>query len=268
MRKICFLVIIATASCSAPKNVTTKTTSESDLIANGKLFTALFHQQAAEYKALCFQAYNIARLQLDEAIKEPIAGKPKAIVTDIDETVLDNSPYAVHQGLQGKDYETASWINEWTARADADTLAGAHSFFKYAASKNVEVFYITNREDKERKSTLTNLQKFGFPYADEAHLITKSTVSSKEQRRQQLAATHDIIMLIGDNLSDFSSLFDKKTSSERTQNVQANAGEFGKKFIILPNPNYGDWESALYNYNYKLTAAQKDSVIKGILKTY
>jgi len=267
MRKIVFLAIIATASCSAPKNVVNKTVSESNLVANGKLFTALFHQKAAEYKALCFQAYNIARLRLDESLNNPSA-KPKAIVTDIDETVLDNSSYAVHQGLQGKDYEPASWINEWTAKAAADTLAGAYSFFKYAASKNVEVFYITNREDKERTSTLQNLQKYGFPYADEQHLITKSTISSKEPRRQQLAATHDIIMLIGDNLSDFSALFDKKTTEERTKNVQANAGEFGKRFIVLPNPNYGDWESALYQYNYKLTPAQKDSIIRSMLKSY
>lgn len=268
MRKIFFLAIIATASCSAPKNVTNTTTSASNLVADGKLFTALFQQKAAEYKALCFQAYNIARLRLDQSLSNPVSAKPKAIVTDIDETVLDNSPYAVHQGLQGKDYEPVSWINEWTVKADADTLAGAYSFFKYAASKNVEVFYITNREDKERASTLQNLQKFGFPYADERHLVTKSTVSSKEPRRQQLAATHDIIMLIGDNLSDFSTLFDKRSTEERTKNVQANAGEFGNKFIVLPNANYGDWESALYNYNYKLTAAQKDSVIKSVLKNY
>ncbi len=268
MRKIFAFSIIAAASCSAPKNITNKATAESNLVADGKLFTALFHQKAAEYKALCFQAYNIARLRLDESLNAPASAKPKAIVTDIDETVLDNSPYAVHQGLKGKDYEVASWINEWTAKASADTLAGAYSFFKYAASKNVEVFYVTNREDKERTSTLQNLQKFGFPYADEQHLITKSTVSSKEPRRQQLAATHDIIMLIGDNLSDFSTLFDKKTTEERTKNVQDNAGLFGSKFIVLPNTNYGDWESALYQYNYKLTPAQKDSVIKGVLKSY
>lgn len=266
MRKISLLIAVAICSCTASKNTGNSTTAVSNLVADGKLFTALFHQKAAEYKALCLQAYNIARLRLDESLNNP-SSKPKAIVTDIDETVLDNSPYAVHQGLQGKDYEPASW-SEWTARADADTLAGAYSFFKYAASKNVEVFYITNREDKERAATLKNLQQYGFPYADEKHLVTKSTISSKEPRRQQLAATHDIIMLIGDNLSDFSALFDKKTTQERTLNVQANAGEFGKKFIVLPNPNYGDWESALYNYNYKLTAGQKDSVIRAVLKTY
>jgi len=236
------------------------------LVPDGKLFTALFQQRAAEYKALCFQAYNIAHLRLDQALQQS-GSKPMAVITDIDETVLDNSPYAVHQGLQGKDYEAAGWMG-WTSKAEADTLAGARTFFTYAASKHVEVFYITNRDEKERAATLQNLQKYGFPYADDAHLILKQTTSSKESRRQQVAATHNIVLLLGDNLADFSALFDKKTEEERLHNVQQNADLFGSKFIVLPNANYGDWEGALYHYNYQLTPAQKDSIIRASLKKY
>jgi predicted secreted acid phosphatase len=75
-------------------------------------------------------------------------------------------------------------------------------------------------------------------------------------------------MLLGDNLGDFSFLFDKKSTDERTQNVNAVEREFGNRFIILPNPVYGDWESALYNYNFSLTPSQKDSVIKATLNGY
>ncbi|MFT3980726.1 MAG: 5'-nucleotidase, lipoprotein e(P4) family [Ferruginibacter sp.] len=267
MKKLYILLVAAAVSCKSTQQLNNHATGNSQLVADGKLFTALFQQKAAEYKALCFQAYNIAQLRLDQALADPTLTKAKAVVTDIDETLLDNSPYAVHQGLQGKDYEPATW-SEWTDRADADTMAGALGFFTYAASKNVEVFYITNREEKERAGTLKNLQKFGFPYADEAHLLTKTTTSGKEPRRQQVLTAHDIVLLLGDNLSDFSTLFDKKTTAERTKNVQDNAVLFGKKFIVLPNANYGDWESALYQYNYKLTAAQKDSVIRSVLKSY
>ena len=70
---------------------------------------------------------------------------------------------------------------------------------------------------------------------------------------------------MGDNLGDFSFLFDKKNTEERMQNVNSIAAEFGNRFIVLPNPTYGDWESSLYNYNYSLTQAQKDSVIKASL---
>ncbi len=266
MKKIlASLFIITLAACSSQQK-NTATSVHTNMVADGKLFTAFFQQRAAEYKALCFQAYNIATLRLDQSLQVP-SSKSKAVITDIDETLLDNSAYSVHQGLQGKDYDLATWT-EWTALSQADTLAGALTFFKYAASRNVEVFYITNREEKERVGTLRNLQKFGFPYADETHLITKQTTSSKEARRLAVADKFDIALLLGDNLADFSMLFDKKTEVERLQNVQSNAAAFGKKFIVLPNPNYGDWESALYQYNYKLSAVQKDSAIRSVLKSY
>jgi 5'-nucleotidase (lipoprotein e(P4) family) len=241
--------------------------AESGLVPDGKLWSSLFQQKAAEYKALCLQAYNIARLRLDEALKTP-SGKPRAVVTDIDETFLDNSPYAVHQALRGKDYDASSW-QEWTDKGIADTLSGALSFFTYAASKNVEVFYITNRKEAERKGTLQNLQHYHFPFADEKHLVLRKDVSSKEQRRQAVEANYDIILLLGDNLADFSSLFDGKQATEqRNSSVQQLAAEFGRKFIVLPNASYGGWEESVYGNNFTLKPAQKDSAIKSNLKGY
>ena len=79
---------------------------------------------------------------------------------------------------------------------------------------------------------------------------------------------HEVILLMGDNLADFSSLYDKKTEEERRLNTDILSAEFGKKFIVFPNVNYGDWESSLYNYNYKLTQGQKDSVLRSVLKSY
>src|SRR5687767_1823034 len=104
---IVFLLII-TSSCTSQRQVATTPTLPNNIVVNGKLFTALFQQQAAEYKALCFQAFNIARFRLDEALKDT-SSRPRAIITDIDETMLDNSFYAVHQGLKGKDYDGESW---------------------------------------------------------------------------------------------------------------------------------------------------------------
>ena len=267
MKKIFALfILVLFAACSSTHKMDGITKSTNTVVIDGKLFTAFYQQQAAEYNALCYQAYNIARLRLDEALQQTTT-KPKAIITDIDETILNNSPYAVHQALLGKDYEPASWF-DWTSRSLCDTLCGTVSFFQYAASKQVEVFYITNREEKERQGTLKNLQQYGFPYADSAHLILKQTTNSKESRRVEVSSTHEIVLLLGDNLADFSMLFDNKTVEERLQNTQLSSAEFGKLFIVLPNPNYGDWESAIYKYNYKLTEAQKDSCIKSVLKGY
>lgn len=267
MQKTCVLFALFLVACSHSKQLATPSTvPESSLVTDGKLWASLFQQRSAEYRALCQQAFNIARVKVDEVADRQTL-RPMAIVTDIDETFLDNSPYAVHQSLSGKDYEPASWA-EWTGKASADTLQGSLTFFRYAASKRIEIFYITNREQSERAGTIANLQKFGFPYADDKHLLLRTDVSGKEARRQQVAATHEIILLIGDNLADFSTLFDKKNESDRNANVAAAAGEFGSRFIILPNTTYGGWEDSFYHFNYKLTPAQKDSIIRSALKTY
>jgi len=258
------------AQAQTTTTTTTTSTSTSNFVADGKLWSSAYQQKAAEYKALCFQAYNMAHLQADMALlknksKSKIKTKPLAIVTDIDETVLDNSPNSVHQALQGKDYEPAAWA-EWTAMAKADTVPGAPSFLKYAASKGITIFYITNRAESERAATLKNLQLYDFPNADNAHLILHQdgTPSSKETRRQEVSKTHNIIMLMGDNLADFSAMFDKKTTDERNQTTREHSALFGKTFIVIPNANYGDWESSIYQYK-RLTAPQKEEAFKAIL---
>ena len=258
-------------SCKSTKEITTKPTvallqtMPQNISLNGKLFSSIFQQRAAEYRALCLQGYNIAKLRIDSYVGQ--TEKPKAIITDIDETILDNSAYSVHQAYEGSEYTAASW-NKWTDRSAADSMPGAAAFLKYTASKNIQVFYITNREDKERAGTLKNLQRFGLPNADEIHLYTRLGTSSKEARRQQVMDRYEVVLLMGDNLADFSMLFDKKTEEERRKNTDMLAGEFGKKFIVFPNANYGDWESSMYKYDYKLTQLQKDSVIKNLLKSY
>lgn len=265
MKKFFIAIVCFIGACSPSRQLTSNTSLPQNIAINGKIFTSLFQQRAAEYKALCFQAFNIAGYRVDESFQK--AGKPKAIITDVDETILDNSAYDVHQTLQGKDYEVESWT-KWIEMSRADTVPGAAAFLRYAASKGITIFYITNRDEKDRKGTLLNLQKFNLPNADNEHLVLKGSVSSKEFRRQQVADNYDVILLLGDNLADFSSMFDKKTMNERERNTNLLSTEFGKKFILIPNPVYGDWESTVYKYSNNLTVSQKDSAIKSVLKGY
>ena len=51
-----------------------------------------WQKNAAEYHALCIQAYNLAKMKVDQAIATK-SEKPLAIIADIDETVLNNLPY-------------------------------------------------------------------------------------------------------------------------------------------------------------------------------
>lgn len=261
------------SGCSVKINATdnshTQTIVKNDnsLLVQGTLFTAIYQQRAAEYKALCIQAYNLATWRLTQSLNQPRNKKKSAVVTDIDETVLDNSPAAVSQSLQGKGYDQKAWEN-WTSKALCDTLCGALGFFKYAAANNVEVFYVSNRSENERAGTLRNLQRYGFPFADNAHLILRADVSSKEKRRENIAKNYDILLLCGDNLTDFSAIYDRNKESERTQNVANNRTLFGEKYIVLPNSTYGDWLGSMYNYNYRLTPAQVDSTLLLKAKSY
>lgn len=239
--------------------ITTSLDSPQNIGINGKIYSALWQQNSGEFRALSYQAYNIATLRLDEALKNK-STKPIAIITDIDETFLDNSPYAVGEGEKGKDYDPKTWAN-WTAKAEAKAYPGSLEFFKYAASKNVTIFYITNRDVNDKVGTLKNLKELGFPSADEQHIILKSTTSDKEERRNSVLKNYDVVLYLGDNLGDFANVFYKVPQKQRNEMVDKNAEEFGKRFIMVPNSAYGDWESALPGFNYKNTPAQKDSVI-------
>ena len=263
MRKLFYVSVFFLVACSTKQVATNQIVTDGTITGNGKLFATLFQQRAAEYRALCFQAYNIARYRVDEYKAQ--TSKPKAIVTDIDETLLDNSKYEAGRALQGKEYDQQSWY-EWTSMGIADTMPGAVTFLKYVASKGISIFYVTNRDQKERAGTMKNLQRYNLPNADEAHLITRQNVSSKETRRQSINSTHEIMLFLGDNLADFSALFDKKSADERLRNTNFSASDFGSRFIVLPNPVYGDWETSLYNYNYKLSRIQKDSIIRKEVK--
>jgi 5'-nucleotidase (lipoprotein e(P4) family) len=260
------IALIGSTGCKEKQVVASTSKEDAGLYPHGPLWGALWQQRSGEYKALCLQAYYTATLSLNELLKQP-AKRPLAIVTDIDETVLDNSPYYVHQALNGDMYTDSSWM-VWTAKGDCDTVPGALSFLKYASKRGVKVFYITNRLEAERKVTLENLQKWGFPDADDAHLTLKETISSKDARRQLVAADHDIIMLLGDNLGDFATAFDKQTYENRDSLVVNGASQFGTRYIVLPNPMYGDWEEVLFKYGKGLTVEQKNEQLKKWVKNY
>lgn len=224
-----------------------------------------WQQYSGEYRALCFQAYNFARLSLDVRLKTTDPSRKNCVIVDIDETVLDNSPFQGYEVQHGISYDPKDWTR-WTDLASADTIPGALGFLRYAKSENVETFYVSNRSEPEYQSTLKNLQKFGFPFADEAHLMVKTASSDKESRRQKIMEKYNVLLLCGDNLSDFSNVFYREGKNTSEQ-VQWAMQEFGTHFIVLPNPMYGDWEKSLYKEG-KFDEAEKSRQRIQHLKTY
>ncbi len=229
----------------------------------------LWQQTAAEYKALSYQAFNLAKLQLDKIIEdEKDSKKTLAIITDIDETVLDNSPFFAKMIELNKNFNKQKWI-EWGKRINAKPVPGALEFFKYVASKDVAIFYISNRYDVQLNETIENLKASGFPEADKQHVLLKTNSSEKQPRRDMVLKNHNVVMLLGDNLSDFLSVFRSNSISKRGELVDYLRADFGKKFIVLPNPMYGDWENhGIYTGRYNWSEVAKDSIRRSKLISY
>lgn len=245
-RFFAFALIAFISSCSVNSKITHNSTSRSITSLDYSLNAMIWQQRSGEYRALCYQAFHTAKFQLDEILQRNNSTKPMALVTDIDESILDNSPQQAKDLLNKTTYTEESWI-DWTNKAIAKALPGAVEFFNYANSKGISCFYISNRRPIEKETSIKNLKEAGFPQADSIHVMMKGESSDKEGRRQLVGKTYNIIMLIGDNLNDFDKQFYKQDAATRCNLTDSSRQLFGTKFIILPNPLYGDWESALWN---------------------
>ena len=228
------------------------------------VLSVFYGQQAAEHKGLQYQAYNHARLLLDLDLKER-RKKKRAVVVDIDETVLDNSRYEAKLIQTGAEYP--EYWQEWCDTALAPPVPGSLEFLRYASSKGVEVFYVTNRRENKKTGTLKNLSKMGFPNATEDHVFCRTSESSKESRRQTVAQTHDIVLLMGDNLNDFVD-FTSEATAMRAHELEKIRAELGQKFILLPNPMYGDWILAGIGKEVKLSRPERLKKLKAALTSY
>lgn len=179
----------------------------------------------------------------------------------IDETFMNTSYYAVECGRNGTEFEYKTW-EEWTTKAEATPLAGAVEFFQYAAQKGVQIFYVTNRKESERKGTTLNIKRYHFPFQGDDHLIFRTAERSKENRRLNIARNYNIVLFLGDNLGDFDKDFDATTPEGRSQAVEKNYKQFGTKYIVLPNTSYGDWENVLYGENPLTLKERKELILK------
>jgi 5'-nucleotidase (lipoprotein e(P4) family) len=223
----------------------------------------LYMQKAAEYRALAYQAFNIARTMLDldlQVSKKMRKGSRKvapAVVVDVDETVLNNSEVLAYFVRHRMAYVPDAFT-EWVNLKQATAIPGAVDFLSYAAQHGVKVFYVTSRNMKERLGTIENLKSLGFPDPSDETVLVRTDTSSKEPRRQLIMQKYRIVLLIGDNLNDLSQVFENRKIDDRFIEVDKVREQFGKHFIVLPNAIYGAWEDAIYEYNRELSDREKD----------
>ncbi|HEV7920037.1 MAG TPA: HAD family acid phosphatase [Thermoanaerobaculia bacterium] len=218
--------------------------------AYASLNATLWQQTSAEYDAITRQVYASARRNLETmlapAFPDPL-GRPPAIILDADETVLDNSSFQSSLMKGRKLYTPDLWHN-YALNGFARPIPAALDFLKWAASKNVDIYYVTNRALDEKPRLLGTFVRYGYPMADAAHVLTKDEskgwTSDKSSRRAFVASDHQLLMLFGDDLNDFVNTAGK-TVAQRRQLVADNASRLGATWYLLPNAAYGSWETAL-----------------------
>ncbi|MDQ2702247.1 MAG: acid phosphatase [Pseudomonadota bacterium] len=243
---------------------------------NDDLNATVWFQTSVERDLVFRQIYGAAGAHLDDALADKSwdalpkgdrsndpAGLPPAIIVDVDETVLDNSPEQVRQIVDNKAFNDEDW-NAWVQQASARPLPGAVEFLTAAAEKGVTVFYISNREAAQAAATVANLRSAGFPIADASQFLGKGTRvegcagtgSAKDCRRQRVGREYRVLMQFGDQLGDLVHTSDN-TPSGRQAAIAPYLAWVGERWWVLPNPMYGSWEPALFGNDWSLSPGQQ-----------
>lgn len=275
------LLLVAAAGCrktepamapAAPKPAAAAATA----LPTENLNAVAWVQASAEYRAVCETVYRAATDRLDAALEQhdhdalvpeergnAATGLPPAVIMDVDETVLDNSPYQARLVRNGKEYDEVSW-DAWVAEKKAQPLPGVVEFAKAAAAKGVTVLYLSNRAQHLQAATLANLRAAGLPVKDDSVFLGLGTVvkdceqngSEKNCRRRLAGQKYRVLMQFGDQLGDFVQVL-ANTPEGRAQLVRQYDSWFGERWWMLPNPTYGSWEPALFNNDWQQTRAQR-----------
>lgn len=246
--------------------------------ADDNLNAVAWSQRADEHDLIYLQTFRDAQEKILKAKQDPtwdalpkddraahpsLKGLKPAVILDIDETVLDNSPYQARLVRSGGEYNEAAWA-AWCKEAAARPLPGALAFTRFAADHGIAVFYISNRARDLDEATLANLRSAGFPVAGKEAFLGLGTVvegceqagSEKSCRRQRIAAHYRVLMQFGDQLGDFTSI-PGNTREGRSRAMAPYTAWIGERWFVLPNPTYGSWEPALFDNDFELSRPER-----------
>jgi acid phosphatase len=239
---------------------------------NDMLLATLWNQTSVEYKGNALTVYALAKIRLDQAMadkswtaapneqKGDYQNLPPAVVLDVDETVLDNSPYEVWLIKSGKSFSGKTW-DEFCAAQISRAVPGSVEFTKYADSKGVKVFYLSNRGIESKKDTQANMEKLGFPMGGNVDTFLMQNEkpdwgSAKSVRRAVIAKDYRILLNFGDNFGDFDDRY-KLDMAGRLKAFEENKDRWGREWLMLANPTYGSFEAATFGNDFKKPAAEQ-----------
>lgn len=244
--------------------------------ADDNLNAVAWTQTALEHDLIYRETFRSAQAQLLAALKDkhwdalptedriaPYKNLKPAVILDIDETVLDNSPYQARLIRKGGEFNEADWA-AWCKEERARALPGAVAFTQFAAKHGIAVIYISNRAQDLDTATLDNLRKVGLPVSGPDAFLGLGTLlpgcdqvgTEKNCRRQLVSKHYRVLMQFGDQLGDFVTVL-SNTPAGRTQAMAPYADWIGSRWFVLPNPTYGAWEPALFNNDWTLPRDQR-----------
>ena len=216
---------------------------------NPLLYAVAWKQTAAEYRALFHQGFNVARFHLAEAIAtHKPENKPLAVITDVDDTILLSTPYWGYLVTEGKDFFDDNAWDSWIRNNSTVASPGALEFLRYCYANDVEVFYVTNRDQGPDTFSLAlnNLSTAGFPYADSEHLSVLRESSNKEAIQARLRDEYQVVLSLGDNLNDFARKYYVADVDERIERMTDDRELYGMQYVLFPNPTDGHWIRAIF----------------------
>ena len=267
---ILLLVLAALTSVTSLWGETdTKPFKQTPVWASSKLYAILWMQNSAEYQAVARQAYAAAAYQIDKALDDigstaldgttgNIALKKPAVILDVDETVLRNTPYGAWTIRNQKSWNQQDWL-EWCRLEAAEPVPGVVDYIQTAMAKGVHIIYLTNRSDKVATATRNNLSSEGlisdpekvslYFKEDEDRLGGEFHETGKIFRRQQVEKEYRVIQMFGDSLGDFTGNGHLSVMDRRAL-VNHNQSKWGRSWFMLPNPEYGSWKESLKDYQH------------------
>ncbi len=182
---------------------------------------------------------------------------PPAIILDIDETVLDNSPYQARLIRDHVLFNERTWA-KWCHEARAMALPGVHDFLQLAANRGVTVYYISNRDRELDASTLANLRAEGLPVGGDHVFLGRGSVTPN-------CVDHRVLMQFSDQIGDFVDISDNSLHGRRDA-VAAWRDWFDERWFMLPNPTYGSWGPAVFGNDWMQSAEQRRRAKRAALR--
>ncbi|MEP9357756.1 HAD family acid phosphatase [Sphingomonas sp. KR3-1] len=178
---------------------------------------------------------------------ETCGKRPMAVVFDVDETVLLNLGFESDAARRGPGYDQGRWTRwEQTGADKVDAVPGAAETIAAIRGDGITVIFNSNRSASTAAFTAQALDNAGLgpvTIGDTLILRDDSAPGGKDERRWKIAERYCVVAMGGDQLGDFSDLFNAKdlpTSARR--NTTGNtliAPLWGHGWFILPNPVYG-----------------------------